>query len=417
MNGTRRLFEWIVLGGAALVQSGGVLVLILGKDPTGLDGSPAWRLVIGMSYLGVALVLLPWYREALFVLQRNWSLASLLVLAVLSSFWATMPDLVIRRSIGLFGTTLLGVALAICFSFQQQLRMFSWLFRILAVLSLGCVVLFPTYGVSSEGEWMGVFGYKNALGTAMGLSLVVEWQLPADGRVEKMLKSLAMVLYVLLLLNSDSVTPGVAFAGAFILVNIYKFAALRLRVPLYALSVIIAILALAGGLFVSGNSDKVMGLLGRESSLTGRTEIWILVLSFIPQHPILGYGYGAFWGGASPESFVVNRVLGGPVQYSHNGYLEMFLALGVMGFLLTLVFIGTGIQRALYLSRQPETELWPLVFLLYFIFHNLGEVTIATQQLEWAMCVSFIAGTDLLLLVHGAEEEAGLLLVPQEELG
>ena len=417
MNGARRFFELLVLEGCALILSGGLLSLVLGTDQTAIEGSPAWRMVLAISYLGAALVLLPWYRETLFVLRRNWSLVSLLALAVLSTLWATMPDLVLRKTIGLVGTTLFGVALAVRVTFQEQLRMLSWLFRVLAVLSLGCVVLFPKYGISGEGEWMGVFGYKNALGTAMGLSLLVEWQLPAASRIAKLLKTLAMLLSAFLLLNSDSVTPGVAFGGALIFVNIYKFTTLRLRVPLYAFSVIIAALVSAGSSFVFSNSGMVMGLLGRESNLTGRTEIWRLVISFISQKPILGYGYSGFWLGASPESFVVNRLMGGPVQYSHNGYLEMLLTLGAIGLLLTLVLIGTGINRALYLSRhrQVATDLWPLAFLLYFIFHNLGEVTIAMQQLEWAMCVSCIVGTDLLLLGYVAEEAELLFPVGEPE--
>jgi len=405
MNGARRLFELLMLGGCALILSGGLLALALDRDNMGFDGNPQWQLVLGISYLGVAVVLLPWYREALFVLRRNWSLVLLLVLAVMSSLWAAMPDLVLRKTVGLFGTTLFGIALAVRVSFKAQLRMLSWLFRVLALLSLASVVLFPRYGISTEGEWMGVFGYKNALGTAMGLALLVEWQLPAGGRLAKVLKCLAMLLSALLLLNSDSITPGVSLVGALILVSVYKFVALKFRVPLYAVSVIIAVLVLVGGSFFFANSDRAMGLLGRASNLTGRTEIWSLVISFIPNKPILGYGYSGFWMGASPESFVVNRVLRGPVMYSHNGYLEMLLALGAIGLLLTLVFIGIGIRRALYLSRQRQlgTELWPLAFLLYFIFHNLGEVTIAMQQLEWAMCVSCIAGTDLLLLAYIAE--------------
>jgi exopolysaccharide production protein ExoQ len=419
MNGTRRLFELLVLGGCALILSGGLLAMVLDRDHTALDGSPAWRLVLGISYLGVAVVLLPWYRETLFVLRRNWSLVSLLVLAVLSSLWADMPDLVLRKTIGLFGTTLFGIALAVRVSFQEQLRMLSWLFRVLAVLSLGCVVLFPSYGISSEGEWMGVFGYKNALGAAMGLSLLVEWQLPAASRFAKVLKGLAMLLSVFLLLNSDSVTPGVALVGALILVSVHKFVTLRFHVPLYAASAFIAVLVSVGSSLVFANSDRVMTLVGRSSSLTGRTEIWGLVISFIAQRPILGYGYSAFWLGASPESFVVNQVLRGPVMYSHNGYLEMLLTLGAIGLLLTVVLIGTGIKRAVYLSRQRQfgTELWPLAFLLYFIFHNLGEVTIAMQLLEWAMCVSCIVGTDLLQLAYIAEGEAGLPLIPIGEPG
>ena len=216
MNGRRKLFESIVLGGTALVLTGALLSLLLGIERTGLDGSPEWRLIFAISYSGVALTLFPWYRETLFVLRRNWSLVALLVLAVLSSFWAEMPELVFRRSIGLFGTTLFGMALAVRVSFQEQLRMFSWLFRILAVLSL-CAVLFPGYGISSEGEWMGVFDYKNAMGSVMGLSLLVEWQLPAVSRISKLFKSLAVLLYAVLLIKSDSVTPIVALIGTLIL--------------------------------------------------------------------------------------------------------------------------------------------------------------------------------------------------------
>lgn len=415
MNGTRRLFELIVLGGTALILSGGLLSLVLGE--TADDGNPAWRSVLTISYLAVALVLLPWYRETLFVLRNNWSLVLLLVLAVLSSLWAAAPELVLRKSIGLFGTTLFGIALALRLSLQEQLRMLSWLFRVLAVLSLAYVVLFPSYGISSEGEWKGVFGHKNALGTAMGLALLVEWHLPVTNSISKVLKSAAMLLYVFLLLHSDSVTPGLAFLVSLIFLKSYKFAALRLRVPLYAFFVIIATLAWAGLSFVFANSGTVMGLLGRSSNLTGRKEIWGLVISFIPQRPILGYGYWGFW--VSPESFVVNRALHGPVMYSHNGYLETLLSLGAIGLLLTLTFIGTGIKRALDLSRQRQfgTELWPLAFVLYFVLHNLGEVTILQQQLEWAMCVSCIAGSDLQLLAYCAEEEAELPLIPLEELG
>jgi O-antigen ligase len=109
--------------------------------------------------------------------------------------------------------------------------------------------------------------------------------------------------------------------------------------------------------------------------------------------------------------------MGGPVMYSHNGYLEMLLNLGVIGFLLTLVFIGTGIKRALCLSRQhlSGTSLWPLAFLVYFILHNIGECTLVMQSLEWVLCVSYVAGTDL-VLAYDAEEEA-LSLIPVEEAG
>jgi exopolysaccharide production protein ExoQ len=418
MNGTLKPFEFFVMACSAFILSGALLFMVLGTEQTAVDGNPTWRLVLAISYVGVASVLVPWYRETLFVLRRNWALVCLLILAVISSLWTEMPDLVFRKSIGLLGTTLFGIALAIRVPFEQQLRMLSWLFRVLAILSLGCLLLFPSYGISSEGEWRGVFYYKNAMGSAMGLAILSEWQLPATTRFAKLIKGLFTLLYAVLLLKSDSVTPAVALIGAVILLSIYKFTALRLLVPLYMFAVILVILVSILAPLLMANSDSVMGLLGRSSNLTGRTEIWSLVISFIQQKPILGYGYSGFWLGASPESYVVNRVMGGPVMYSHNGYLEMFLTLGMVGFLLSLVFIGTGFKRALYLSkhRHFDIELWPLSFLLYFILHNLGEATILGQDLEWAMCVSCIVGTELLLLTPSAEQAEELPLIPLQEL-
>jgi O-antigen ligase len=424
MNGTRRLFELIVLGGCAFISSKALLSFLLppymreaalhGEPLT--DGSPEWRLILAISYLGVVMVLVPWYRETIFVLRRNWSLVALVLFALLSSLWAEMPNLVLRKSIGLFGATLLGIALAVRFSFRDHLRILSWLFRIIATLSLACIVLLPSYGIK-DGEWRGIFEYKNALGSMMGLSVLVEWQLPADSRISKILRAFALLLSTVLLLFSDSITPTIVLIVALPLIEIYKFGALRLRIPLYAICLATSLVVTAGATLLLANSDSVTGALGRSSTLTGRTEIWSLVASFIAERPIAGYGYSGFWLGASQESIEVNRAMRGLVMYSHNGYLEMLLTLGAIGFLLTLAVLGIGMKRALSFSeqRQAGTELWPLAFLLYFILHNLGECSILVQDIEWAICVSCIVGTDPMLLSFNVQQEDELLLVPMEE--
>ena len=381
------------------------------------DGSPEWRLILSISYLGIVMVLLPWYRETIFVLRRNWSLVALVLFALLSSIWAEMPDLVLRKTIGLFGASLLGIALAVRFSIQDQLRLLSWLFRIVAFLSLVCIVLLPSYGISKEGEWRGIFEYKNAMGSMMGLSVLVEWQLPTDSRVSKILRGVALLISATLLLFSNSITPTVVLIAALPLIEIYKFAALRLRIPLYAIFLATSTAVIGGMTLLVANGDIVTSALGRSSNLSGRTEIWSLVLSSIAERPIAGYGYSGFWLGASPESILINRAMRGLVMYSHNGYLDILLTLGVIGFLLTVVVLGIGMKRALSFSERGATgiELWPLAFLLYFILHNLGECSILVQDVEWAICVSCIAGTDPMLLSFSVQQEDELPLVPMEE--
>jgi exopolysaccharide production protein ExoQ len=417
MNGTRRYFELIVMGGCAFILSKALLSFVLAPSETPTEGNPEWRLILTISYFGVAMVLIPWYRETLFVLRRNWSLVVLVLFALLSSLWADMPDLVFRKAIGVFGTTLLGIALAVRFSFQDQLRILSWLFRIIAALSLVCILLLPSYGISKEGEWQGIFEYKNALGSMMALSILVEWLRPAGGRISKTLKILALLLSAVLLRFSDSITPALAIIAALLLIEIYKFAALRHRIPLYAFSLAIAIVVAAGVMVLTANSDSVAGAVGRSSNLTGRTEIWSAVVSVIPKRPILGYGYSGFWLGASPESIAISQVMRGWVMYSHNGYLEMQLNLGVVGSLLTFAFLGIALKRALSFSKQRQDGIgiWPLAFLFYFILHNLGECTILIQDIEWAVCVSCIAGTDPMLLPSNVQEEDESFPIPMEE--
>jgi exopolysaccharide production protein ExoQ len=407
MNGSRKLFEWIALMGCAFILTKAVLSYVLDPDETPTQGNPAWRMILAISYIGLVLVLIPWYRETLFVLRRNWSLLAMVLLALLSSLWAYMPDLVLRKSIGLYGATLLGIALAVRVSFTDQLRMMSWLFRAIGVLSLAGVLLFPSLTVTEEGQWMGVFSYKNALGSVLGLSLLVEWQRRAETPVSKMLKVLAVTLYLVLLTHSDSVTPTLALIGTLLLIESYKFARFRVGLPQYAIFVAISIVVALGFTLLVTNSDSVMGAVGRSSNLTGRTEIWALVLSFIPQRPILGYGYDGFWLGASPESFVVDRIMRWSVTYSHNGYLEQLLNLGVVGLAVTLTFLGIGMKRTLDFSerRQSFIGVWPLAFLVYFILHNTAECTIMMQDIEWALCVSCVVGTDPLLFRLKSREE------------
>jgi exopolysaccharide production protein ExoQ len=416
MNGTRKYLDLIVMGGCAFILSKALLSFVLAPSETPTEGNPEWRLILTVSYFAVAMVLIPWYGETFFVLRRNWSLVFLVLFALLSCLWADMPDLVFRKAIGVFGTTLLGIALAVRFSFQDQLRILSWLFRIIAVLSMACIVLLPSYGISKEGEWQGIFEYKNALGSMMALSILVEWQRPTGSRISKVLKIFALLLSAVLLRFSDSITPTLAVIGALLLIEIYKFAALRLRIPLYAFSLAIAIVVAAGVMVLNANSDSVAGAVGRSANLTGRTEIWSAVVSIIPKRPILGYGYSGFWLGASPESIAINQVMRGWVMYSHNGYLEMQLNLGVVGSLLTFAILGIALKRALSFSeqRQDGTGVWPLAFLFYFILHNLGECTILIQDIEWAVCVSCIAGTDPMLLSSNVQEDESPLILMEE---
>ena len=112
------------------------------------------------------------------------------------------------------------------------------------------------------------------------------------------------------------------------------------------------------------------------------------------------------WGGASAESLALDRRLGTPIMYAHNGYLDILLTLGAVGLLLSLIFLGSGIKRAFQRSElgNANADSWPMAFLFFFMLHNVAECTILFQGLEWALCVATIASADAAL--HGPLPQA-----------
>ena len=414
----RRLIELLVLGLCAFLLTQAILSLILspGNDPN--EGSVVTQLILSASYLSVLGILIPYYRQILFVLARNKSLVLLVLWAILSSTWSVTPPLSFRRAMAMLGTTVFGIALALRLSPEQQVRFLSWLCRIIAVLSLACVLFLPAYGIAptAEEQWQGIFGYKSVLGFIMSLSILVEWHLPTPTPLAKILNWVALLLSGLLLYRSNSLTPTIAMVGALILVQLYKVAVQRLGISLPVTALLIGLVALWAAALYLANSDNITKQLGRSSDLTGRTEIWGWVGQSIAERPILGYGFSGFWSAATATG--LDRALGGQVMYAHNGYLEVFLNLGIIGFAFTIIFLLVGMRRVLHWSDRAATSvnLWPLTLLIFFLIQNFTECSILLQDPQWAICVAVIVSTDPALLPIYDESDEPILLQPSEQM-
>jgi O-antigen ligase len=91
-------------------------------------------------------------------------------------------------------------------------------------------------------------------------------------------------------------------------------------------------------------SGAVLRLLGRDATLTGRTDIWKAVLSF-HTNPLIGTGYESFWLGGRIDR--VATILGYKgIAEAHNGYLQIYLDLGWIGLGLLAAVIASGYCRA-----------------------------------------------------------------------
>ena len=104
---------------------------------------------------------------------------------------------------------------------------------------------------------------------------------------------------------------------------------------------------LAYGFDING---QLAGAVGRDPTLTDRTKIWSLVLS-MHTNPLVGAGYESFWLG--PRLQKVWQVFG-PLNESHNGYLEVYLNLGLIGVTLLLAIPDHQLPEHLQTVRVFE---------------------------------------------------------------
>jgi O-antigen ligase len=158
------------------------------------------------------------------------------------------------------------------------------------------------------------------------------------------------------------------------------------------------LLAAAAALLLGGQGD-VANALGRQSNLSGRTEIWGAVIPAVP-NSIVGAGFESFW--ISPSVQIFQRTLLDLGWYpplvevlneAHNGYLEMFLNLGWIGVgLLALVLIG-GYKRACKaFQRDPELGSLFLAFIAAGAVYSITEAGFRMMSPSWIFLLLAIVG-------------------------
>ena len=354
-----------------------------GYDPA--EGNPVsqvmWIGIYGITFL----LILARRKQFILTATKARLLLFLVAIALLSVLWSTAPEVTVRRDIALVGTTMIGLYLATRYSLNELLRLLAWAMGLAALLSLAFGLALPSYGIDNHsmgGDWQGIYGGgKNDLGRNMALSALVFLLLAFSARRYRWAAWAGLGLSVGVLLLSNSVTSMATLL--IVAVLLIPYGAVRWR---YTLAVPCFIMVLlAGGLaalWLGGNLESVLSSLGRDTTFTNRTEVWPVVIEMIQQRPWLGYGYGGFWVGWEGESAQVFHWTTHEFVHSHNGFLELWLNLGLLGLSTFVLGFLLAIRRAVSWARATKTAegLWPLAFLTFTFLYNLTEVSILVRN-------------------------------------
>jgi exopolysaccharide production protein ExoQ len=126
----------------------------------------------------------------------------------------------------------------------------------------------------------------------------------------------------------------------------------------------------------------VLGAVGKDLTLTGRTQLWAEVLNLISQRPFLGWGYMSFFQVDNDIAVQLWTRLRWNPPHSHNGLLEVGLDLGVLGVMFVLaLFVQAVVVLINCIRAGARQEAWCfLTFIIVCFIVNLAEPTIIRNQ-------------------------------------
>ena len=85
------------------------------------------------------------------------------------------------------------------------------------------------------------------------------------------------------------------------------------------ISVLLAIVLTPVFVIATASPDLVLSFVGKDPTLTGRTEIWAYSLNSISMKPLLGWGYDAYWLKTNPAAAEISAKVHWTVPHAHNG--------------------------------------------------------------------------------------------------
>jgi exopolysaccharide production protein ExoQ len=378
----------------------------------GVDSaSVAFRAIHFAFYGGFAVLLVRRLAALGDMLQRLPVLVAFLLLPLMSVLWSVNSAETMTRAIALLGSSLYALYLAAQLRPLLVLRLLAWTAAIAAAISLILIFAFPSIGLMSEGEyvnvWSGAFVHKNGLGqmTALGaiISIIV---LLSDGVRRSPTVVAGLGLNLFLLAGSRSLTSQLVFLACVVLIftlgRCLRFV-VRWSGLLALLSAPLLIVLLA-----TASLDHVLWLLsstGKDASMSSRVPLWQILIGYIDDHFWLGWGYEAFFTDANFAIRVIEAKLHFKPYYSHNGYIELWLALGAVGFAMMLaLFARFALLAVLKLYGDDRNPLYLLCFVYVpvFLIQNTAEVTILQRNsMSWCLFVLLYA-----LLVREAHSSA-----------
>lgn len=351
--------------------------------------------VWGMSSILVCI----FWKSAIITATRDKLLCILTALVLLSFIWSEFPSFTLSETRDVLMMTSFGLYFATRFNLKEQVQLVACTLLIGSILSTIFALAFPALGIhisDHPGAWKGVYGHKNSLGSMMVLSSLTFFLLPKESSI--LYKWCGFIFSLILMILSTSKTSLVLSILLLLIIMFYKNFHWKGKISVIFIDIGILILGCVAVLVFTYWVELITGL-GKDPTLTGRTPLWGATLARLMERPLLGYGRGAFWAPKSQYAIEAGQAIGSGwvPPHGHNGFVDLALDVGLIGFSLFLMSYLTSFARALkrsYATKNIE-ELWPLAYLTFLAMNNVTESCLLYQaNVYWVLFITVCLTTN-----------------------
>lgn len=366
---------WLAIGGSRVVSAWLNPYADVSAGEAYLEGNPIDRNVQATLMLLGILVLFQRRNRVGPILKANVPVLLFFAYCGLSIVWSDFAGVALRRWIKAIGDL---VMVLVVLSDRDRSAALKLPARVGFVLIPASILLMKYYPdlaraydkITGDPEYSGVATSKNSLGmVCMIFGLGAVWRFlealagkDPVGRKERLLAhGVIVAMAIWLFLWAHSMTSLACFLIAVTLIVATGRPVVVRSPPLVHVLFGCLLFGTVSVLFL-GVGGELLESLGRNASLTGRTEIWSRVLGMVV-NPILGTGFESFWLGERLDRMLsVYRA----INQAHNGYIEIYLNLGWVGIGLLALLLTTG-YRNILISFREDADLGRLRLAYFFI--------------------------------------------------
>ncbi len=354
--------------------------------------------VLQYVYILILCLSLVHWRE-IYSYFRQWPHLILLTACLLfGALISIEPIKVLTNASLIFIGFLSAILFAIAHAVHKNYRaLYVAVFVPMVLLHLASLAIFTLYETDlidflfSSRRYGGLAGNPNSLGATAVLGFWAAGTLTlsrAVGWILRILAALSLPLFILHVLISGSGTS----IAAMVIVTVVLFwlrilAAFKpgVRQALNAGAAVLMTLLLIAIVILTTPADLYLSFtesLGKDASLTGRTELWDVARDAISLRPYFGWGFDSHASVMAEGAFDIE------FNHYHNGYLDTLVAGGALLLLVVLYNLGR-FSRGFFVAFRNNSDVFPLVIpLIMLLFLNLSEYSLLRPNSQiWSIYV------------------------------